>query len=126
MALRGTDRDSRTPAFEFGYLWPRIQQALHPLIRQVVTPFFVAGPGHLDEVNADADTVQRNIVYAFVKHWSEDAYLFLQHKTQAHWHTPITGGIEEGESIEDAGRREVLEETGFKHLRYKGEVETAP
>ena len=94
-------------------------------MKQVVTPYYVAGPGHKDEVNPDAEDVHRNLVYVFIKHWEKDEYLFLKHRIYDYWNTPVTGGIEEGESLVDAALREAAEETGFKNFRIIGEVENA-
>jgi len=43
--------------------------------------------------------------------------LFKRNERKGGFWQPITGGIEEGESIETALRREVLEETGFRDLQ---------
>lgn len=92
-------------------------------MKQVVTPYFVAGPGHKDEVKPDVEDVHRNLVYVFIKHWEKDEYLFLKHRIYDHWNTPVTGGVEEGESLVDAALREAQEETGFKNFRVMGEID---
>jgi leucyl-tRNA synthetase len=58
--------------------------------------------------------VERNAITAIVKHWSEDKYLCLKWK-KVSWQTFITGGIENGQTAEQAAIAEILEETGYKH-----------
>jgi leucyl-tRNA synthetase len=60
--------------------------------------------------------VERNAVMALVKHWSEDKYLGLRWK-KVDWETLITGGIEEGQTPEEAARAEIEQETGYKNLK---------
>jgi ADP-ribose pyrophosphatase YjhB (NUDIX family) len=52
-----------------------------------------------------------------IKHPSDDTYLTLKWN-KFDWHNFVMGGIEEGEDTETAGRREILEETGFKNLKH--------
>ncbi len=58
----------------------------------------------------------REAVMAIVKHRAEDKFLMLKWR-KVDWHTFITGGIEEGQTAEEAARAEVLEETGYKNLK---------
>ncbi len=58
----------------------------------------------------------REAVMAIVKHHTEDKYLLLRWNKIA-WYTFITGGIEDGQTAEEAARAEVLEETGYKNLK---------
>ena len=67
----------------------------------------------------DKKTVNRNSVICIVKHWSEDKYACLNWK-KINWHTPITGGIEDGETPEETGIREINKETGFKNYKFLG------
>jgi len=60
------------------------------------------------------DAVHRDTITAIVHRKSDDKFLMLKGKGKFNWFTPVIGGIEEGESIEDAAVREVLEETGYK------------
>jgi len=60
--------------------------------------------------------VEREVVLSIVKHWSEDKYLGLKWK-KVDWETFITGGVEKGQTPEEAARAEIREETGFKNLK---------
>ncbi|HAG27263.1 TPA: leucine--tRNA ligase, partial [Patescibacteria group bacterium] len=81
-------------------------------IRQVVAPRVV------DPVNPpreDAKNTDRNMLHAIVMHPTEDKILSLKWKTHP-WQTFITGGIEDGEDVLEAAKREVFEETGYKNM----------
>ncbi|MBP9757473.1 MAG: class I tRNA ligase family protein, partial [Candidatus Pacebacteria bacterium] len=74
-------------------------------IRQVVMPVF-------GTENKRPDAVFRNTVNAVVRN-DDGRLLFLKWKDY-NWFSNVIGGVEEGESIEDAAVREVLEETGYR------------
>jgi leucyl-tRNA synthetase len=61
------------------------------------------------------EDTSRIVVQCLVKHPTDDTYLTLKW-TEHDWHTLITGGVEDGEAIEEAAMREIREETGYKHL----------
>ncbi|MEA2715274.1 MAG: leucyl-tRNA synthetase [Candidatus Parcubacteria bacterium] len=56
--------------------------------------------------------IERNAVMVIVKHWSEDKYIGLKWK-KVDWQTLITGGIEGGQSAQEAAAAEITEETGY-------------
>lgn len=67
---------------------------------------------------ADRSFEHRDTIAAIVKHWEEDKYLVLKWK-QVDWMTFVTGGVEDGQTPEEAAQMEILEETGFKNLVMK-------
>lgn len=73
------------------------------------------GPG-ADAYVDDAEIVERNNVALIIKHPNENKYLISKWK-QVDWSGFLTGGIEEGESIEETARKELEEESGFKNIR---------
>jgi leucyl-tRNA synthetase len=88
-------------------------------LKQVVAPLFVetANPPL-----SGKKTVRRKTVHAIVSRKSDGAILMLSWKG-AVWgsrfpHTFIIGGVEEGEEVVEAAAREIIEETGYKSLRF--------
>jgi leucyl-tRNA synthetase len=82
-------------------------------IKQVIEPIFVqkTEPG---KVREDLPFVEREAITAIIKHWSEDKYIGLRWK-KVDWETLITGGVEGGQTPEEAGIAEIKEETGYQH-----------
>lgn len=77
----------------------------------------VVRPHYVDPVNiprSDKETVKREVVNCIVEHWSEDKVLVLNWKKQP-WKTFVIGGTD-GDSPEEAARRELLEETGYADI----------
>ena len=86
----------------------------------VVEPYFVKNGGE-DGVRDDKQTIEREAITAIVKHWTEDKYIVPKWK-KVDWHTFITGGVENGQTPEEAARAEVLEETGYKDIKNASEL----
>jgi leucyl-tRNA synthetase len=84
-------------------------------IAQVIEPQYIEEkePG---KVRPDLPFVPRDGIIALVKHHSDNKYLGLKWKKVA-WGTWITGGIEAGQTAEQAAREEILQETGYKNLK---------
>lgn len=82
-------------------------------IKQVIMPVNAS----LDDNKPrdDKEWVRRNNVVLIVKHWMEDKYLYIEYKKQD-WKCFISGGVDEGETFEDAARRELREESGYKNI----------
>lgn len=62
-------------------------------------------------------TVERRTVHALVRDPKTDRFLLLQWK-KFPWRNFVVGGVEEGEDLVEAARREVAEETGYTDLRF--------
>ncbi len=77
--------------------------AAEPIFVQTVEP---------GAVRPNEPFVERQAITAIVKHWSEAKYLGLKWK-KVNWGTFITGGVEEGQTPEEAARAEIIEETGY-------------
>src|SRR3989344_2303224 len=88
-------------------------------VTQVIEPVFIGQRD--DDRPKPGPLVEQSAITAIVKHWSEDKYLILDWK-KVPWHTFITGGIEGGQTGEEAARREILEETGFLNLKLVREL----
>jgi leucyl-tRNA synthetase len=82
-------------------------------VRKVIEPVFIQStePGKVVE---GLPFDHRDAIIAIVKHWSEEKYIGLKWKKVA-WGTFITGGIEQGQTAEEAAKMEIREETGFLH-----------
>lgn len=89
-------------------------------IRQVVTRLVTQTSG-ADAVHPNEPFVSRSAVMCIVKHWEKDEYLCQTWKGY-----PIrgfvSGGIEEGEDAVTAGKREILEESGYKNARFVRQI----
>ncbi|MCP6720174.1 MAG: class I tRNA ligase family protein [Patescibacteria group bacterium] len=85
-------------------------------VRQVVEAEYtqMTEPGM---VKKELPFVERDGIIAIIKHWSEEKYIGLKWKSVA-WGTWVTGGIEKDQTPEQAARAEVLEEVGYRNLRF--------
>ena len=82
-------------------------------IRQSIAPHFF---DNSNPPRADKKTVKRVVVQGIVKHWNEDKVLQIRWK-KFPWKTFVIGGAEEEEGLEEAVKREVQEETGYKDFK---------
>ena len=84
-------------------------------IRTVVEPKFNSTGDA--ELKPDLPIVKREAVCAVVRNPKDDSYLCTSWK-KVKMNGLVTGGIDEGETAEQAARREVFEETGYKNLKH--------
>ena len=84
-------------------------------VKDVVVPIFKTTSGP-DAIRENMPLVKRDTVVVIVKHWSEEKYIGLKWKTQ-NWKTFVVGGTD-GQDIEIASVREVIEETGYQNPKF--------
>ncbi len=84
--------------------------------------FDIAGGLHFasqqNPVRPDKKNTTRNIISAIVYDPKSDQYLFVEHLKMPSVAT-VTGGVEADETPEETARREILEETGYKNLKFE-------
>lgn len=90
-------------------------------IKTVIEPKFVSTNGE-QAFRPKEKAVFRNVICAVVKNPKDDSYLCVSWKDHE-MNGLVTGGIDDGEDVVEAARREVLEETGYKNLKH---VRTEP
>ncbi len=71
--------------------------------------------GGPDSYREDAPIVERDPVAVIIKHPTDDMYLLAKWKN-SDWNGFLTGGIEEGDTLEQTVQKEIHEETGFTHV----------
>ncbi len=84
-------------------------------IKNKYPDIFINTSGGADSFKPDAPIVERDPIAVVIKHPSEDMYLISKWK-QSNWCGFLTGGIEDGDTLEQTVAKEVHEETGFKHV----------
>ena len=82
-------------------------------------PLFIADGD--DAPRPDEKMVERDAITAVVRDPKTGKVIGLRWNT-VNWYTLITGGIEDGQTAEEAARAEVTEETGYKNLRLVAEL----
>lgn len=85
-------------------------------IKTVIEPFVFRTEG-ADAIKKDLPMVERKAIVCIIKHWEKDEFLVSLYKKNG-WKGFIVGGIENNESLSDAGVREIAEETGYKNARF--------
>ncbi|MEK7462099.1 MAG: class I tRNA ligase family protein [Patescibacteria group bacterium] len=84
-------------------------------IKRVVEPLFIQTDG--GNAFRETDPVEpRDAVCVVVRNPADNTYLALEWKKDQ-MHGLVTGGIDDGEDLIEAARREVTEETGYKNLK---------
>jgi 8-oxo-dGTP pyrophosphatase MutT (NUDIX family) len=71
--------------------------------------------GGPDAYKPELPIIERDPVAVIIKHPSENTFLLADWKS-ANWKGFLTGGIEDGDTLEDTVRKEIHEETGFKNV----------
>lgn len=89
-------------------------------IKQVLAKNIV-GTGE-SAIRSDKPMTDRSVVNVIIKHPTEDKYLCVTNK-KFNWLTFVMGGIEDSESVIEAGIREVKEETGYTDIEIEKEME---
>ncbi len=88
-------------------------------VKEVVLPVLVDTIHPLREDKEDERRININVILFNPKN---NKYAFLKWNTDLGWTTTIGGGLKENETYEEAGRRELLEETGYKNVKFIREV----
>jgi 8-oxo-dGTP pyrophosphatase MutT (NUDIX family) len=70
--------------------------------------------GDIDTFREGEPIVERDPIAVIIQHPTDDLYLIARWSNG--WCGFLTGGIESGDSLEDTVRKEILEETGYKHI----------
>ena len=71
--------------------------------------------GGEDMYQEGAVIIERDPIAVVIKHPTENLYLLAKWK-KAVWNGFLTGGIEDGDTLEQTVQKEVHEETGYKHV----------
>ncbi len=97
--------DERDYAFAIRYNLP---------MREVTRPYVI---DHVNVPRADKPTKVRRNVHAIVRDPKNGTFLIIRNSIHR-WDTIVIGGVEEGEDVIEAARRELREETGYTDVEY--------
>jgi leucyl-tRNA synthetase len=89
-------------------------------IKEVIEPLYI-DTSEQSKPREGLPFIEREVIDVIVKHWSEDKYLCLKWK-KVDWKTFVTGGVEKGQTPEEASRMEVREESGYLDLKFIKEI----
>ncbi len=89
--------------------------AYHLPIKEVVRPYVI---DHVNVPREDKPTKVRRNVHAIVHDQKAKKYLIIRNSIHR-WDTVVIGGVEEGEDLVEAAKRELAEETGYTDVIYK-------
>jgi leucyl-tRNA synthetase len=84
-------------------------------VKEVVRPYVI---DHVNVPRADKPTKIRRNVHAIVFDQSAKKYLIIRNAIHK-WDTIVIGGVEDGEDLIEAAKRELLEETGYTDVVFK-------
>lgn len=73
------------------------------------------------KINPDFPIVERDNINAIIYNPKTHEVLCLDWE-KFDWHTFIIGGIDNGEDPIEAAKREILEETGYAHIKFISEI----
>ena len=90
-------------------------------VTQVVAKVSTASAGN-EKVREDSAFKERDAVMCIVKHWEKDEYLAQEWTDHSGVRTMVSGGIEPGEDVVTAGKREIQEEAGYTDAKFIRDV----
>lgn len=85
------------------------------IVNKASPTLFIEAKGET-KVKEGEPFVERNAITALLRNPKDNTYLGLRWKEVA-WRTFVTGGIEEGQTAEEAAAAEIKEETGYQNIK---------